>query len=344
MTSNNTLAALVTGATSGLGFEAAAQLAEQGYGRVIITGRNQERADTAKQELEQRTGRPVFETLAVDLNDPAEVRRAAEELKARGETLDLLVLNAGMVSATGPTITASGAEITFASSLIGHHQLTAALLETSLLASAARIVIAGSEAARGDVPTFNVVDLEELADNTFDGDLDAAAEALIRGTEPKNYKAGTTYATAKAFVAWWSSALARRLPEGMTVNAVSPGAAPHTSADRNMGFFMRRVMVPLTKRAPARLGLGAPTSVAAARYLEVANYPADVTGEFFASAPKKMTGPLHRMEHAHFHDVARQEAAWNAVVTVSGKDVSGANALDSNATRMTAVPGAGQTR
>ena len=37
--------ALVTGATSGVGFEAAAQLAESGYARVTISGRSAERAE-----------------------------------------------------------------------------------------------------------------------------------------------------------------------------------------------------------------------------------------------------------------------------------------------------------
>ena len=57
--------ALVTGANSGLGFETAAQLADQGYGQVIITARNQHKADAARDELIARTGKDVFETLAL---------------------------------------------------------------------------------------------------------------------------------------------------------------------------------------------------------------------------------------------------------------------------------------
>ena len=52
MTSTNQFVdntALVTGANSGLGFEAAAQLAEAGYGRVILACRTLEKAETARQ-------------------------------------------------------------------------------------------------------------------------------------------------------------------------------------------------------------------------------------------------------------------------------------------------------
>ena len=50
----------------------------------------------------------------------------------------------------------------------------------------------------------------------------------------------------------------------------------------------------------------------------------DVSGQFFASPPKKFTGPIEAMRHPHFHDRASQEAAWQAVVKVSGSDFSSA--------------------
>ena len=48
--------ALVTGANSGLGFEAAAQLAELGYGSVTLACRTQDKADAAATALRARTG------------------------------------------------------------------------------------------------------------------------------------------------------------------------------------------------------------------------------------------------------------------------------------------------
>ena len=46
-----------------------------------------------------------------------------------------------------------------------------------------------------------------------------------------------------------------------------------------------------------------------------------MSGQFFASAPKKVTGPMEAMRHPHFHDRANQEAAWQAVAKVSGVDL-----------------------
>jgi NAD(P)-dependent dehydrogenase (short-subunit alcohol dehydrogenase family) len=310
--------ALVTGATSGLGLDAAAQLADAGYARVTITGRSTEKAEAARAALVERTGKNVFETLAVDLAEPESVRRAVAEFAERDQTIDFLLLNAGMVSGSELVKTADGIEMTFASSLVGHHQLTMDVLARGLLTSRARIVIAGSEAARGDVPTFSVVDLPTLARKDFDGDLDAAAVSLIRQDGQRKYKPAAAYANAKLFVAWWAAALARRLPDGMTVNAVSPGSAPDTGAARHANFFMRRVMMPVMKKAPARFGMAAPVSVAAARYVEAADFGEDVNGEFFASAPKKMTGPIERVQLPPVLDRASQEAAWNATVSIAG--------------------------
>jgi len=316
MTDNNTnKTALVTGATSGLGFEAAAQLAESGYANVTITGRTVQKAEAARTELAARTGRDVFETLQLDLGNPASVQNAARELASRGKRIDFLLLNAGMVGGNDLVKTDEGIEITSASSLIGHHQLTMQLLEGSLLCDHARIVIAGSEAARGDVPTFNPVELPAFAAEHYDGDLAAAAEGLMRYDGPLKYKPATAYANAKLFVAYWSAELARKLPKGMTVNAVSPGSAPDTNADRNANFFMRRIMLPFFKVMP---GMSAPVSEAAGRYLEASVYTEQVNGEFFASAPKKMTGALHKVELPHVQDTASQEATWSAIVTVAG--------------------------
>ncbi len=309
---------LVTGATSGLGYEAAAQFAEAGYESVTITGRSEAKAEAARSQLAQRTGKDVFSTLAVDLSESASVDAASTELASRGDQFDVVLLNAGMVSGSELVQTPENIEITFASSLIGHHQLTMKMIEDSLLAPTARIVIAGSEAARGDVPTFSVVDLSALAKETSGGNLEKAAENLIRGDSSVKYKPANAYANAKLLVAWWAAELSRRLPEGMTVNAVSPGSAPDTGAARNANFFMSKIMVPIMKKAPARLGLAATTEVAAKRFLDAAEFGADVSGQFFASAPKKMTGPLHRVELAHVDDQANQAAGWAATVSVAG--------------------------
>jgi NAD(P)-dependent dehydrogenase (short-subunit alcohol dehydrogenase family) len=214
---NSAHTALVTGATSGLGFESAIHLAQEGYGRVVVTGRSTERAAAAARRMAERTGTDVFEPLTLDLNSPESVAVAIAELADRGGEISALVLNAGMVGGSHLVRTAENVEVTFASSLIGHHQLTMGLLDADLVAPNARIVIAGSEAARGDVPTFTPVDLPSYATRYFEGDLVAAATSLIRHDGPLKYKPAAVYATTKLFVAWWASSLAEQLLAPMPV-------------------------------------------------------------------------------------------------------------------------------
>lgn len=321
METNESRTVLVTGATSGLGLEAAVLFAEQGYGQVIVTGRSLSRAAEAKNTLVKRTGKGVFIALALDLNDSDSVAQAGDELAEVGYTIDVLLLNAGGVSSNDLTLTAEGIEVMMASSLIGHHRLTMDLLARQLVSPSGRIVIAGSEAARGDVPTFTPVDLAKLAATSFDGSRAVAAQALITHDVPTKFKPANGYATAKLFVAWWAAALARQLPAGMTVNAVSPGSAPNTQAARNANFFMKRIMMPIMKSLPKFMGMAAPTSVAAQRYVDAASFGPDVSGQFFASAPKKMTGELHRVVLDHVVDQSSQEAAWQAVVATTNADV-----------------------
>ncbi len=319
---HETNTALVTGATSGLGFEAALHLANENYDRVVVTGRNQARAAQAAADLAQRSGKNIYVPLALDLNDASSVAAANRRLAEDGQEISGLILNAGMVSGSELIKTDEGVEITFASSLIGHHRFTMGLLADGLLAADARLVIAGSEAARGDVPTFSPVDLPSYAAKKYGGDLVAAAVSVIRHDGPLKYKPATAYASAKLFVAWWAAALAERLPYGMTVNAVSPGSAPDTEAARNANFFMRNVMMPVMKLAPKRLGLAASVSDASLRYVDALKFDQDVTGRFFASAPKKLTGPLYRVDLDHVADRPSQQAAWDATVLVAGVDMS----------------------
>lgn len=312
---DNFKTALVTGTTSGLGFETAAQLADKNYSRIVITGRSEARIEDAASRLTDRTGKEVFETLILDLDDMASVETAAAELADRGGSIDTLVLNAGIAPPPNAIMTEGGLEATVTSSLIGHHLLTMRILKAGLLAEGASVIIAGSEAARGDVPTFNPVDVHAVANKHFDGDLEKAIENQMRMKAPAKYKAGDTYATAKLYVAWWVAELSRLLPEGVAVNSVSPGSTPETDAGRNAPFYMRAFMIPILKLIP---GMGHSVADGAARYLEVADYERGTTGKFFASKPKKMTGPLEEIRMDHFDDRAAQTALWNVTSRVAG--------------------------
>ena len=310
--------ALVTGTTSGLGYAAARTLAGEGWREIIVTGRSLARVQETAAQLAAETKTQVFTPLELDLDTPSSVQSALAELVKRGRPIDFLLLNAGMVPGKKRVLTAAGIEAAQAP-LIGHHQLTVGLLRANLLSPNARIVIAGAEPARGDVPMFSYTDVAAFAAKHHQGDRTAAVEALVRNGPNVKYEPNRAYADAKLIVAWWAAALARRLPSGMAVYAVSPGSAPDTKAVRNAGPAMKWLMIPLVKLIP---GMSQTPETAARRYLQASEFGTDVSGQFFASAPKKLTGPIEAMRHPHFHDRANQEAAWQAVVKVSGVDLS----------------------
>ncbi len=310
--------ALVTGATSGLGYAAARTLAEEGWGEIIVTGRSVASAQKAAAQLAAETKRKVFTPLELDLDKPSSVQSALAELVKRGRPVDFLLLNAGIVPGKKQVVTAAGVEAAEAP-LIGHHQLTVGLLGTNLVSPNGRIVIAGAEPARGDVPMFSFTDVAILAVKQHKGDRSAAVEALLRGGPSVKYNANRAYADAKLIVTWWAAALSRRLPSGMAVYAVAPGSAPDTKASRNAPAILKYVFIPLVKLIP---GMTQTPEIAARRYLQASEFGTDLSGQFFASAPKKLTGPIEAMRHPHLHDRVNQEAAWKAVVKVSGVDFS----------------------
>ena len=308
--------ALVTGSTSGLGHAAARLLATEGYRQVIVTGRSLARVQETAAQLAAETKTQVFTPLELDLDAPTSVQSALAELVKRGRPIDFLLLNAGMVPGKKRVLTAAGIEAAQAP-LIGHHQLTVGLLRANLLSPNARIVIAGAEPARGDVPMFSYTDVAAFAAKHHQGDRTAAVEALVRSGPNVKYQPNRAYADAKLIIAWWAAALARRLPSGMAVYAVSPGAATDTKAVRNAGPALKYLFIPIVNLIP---GMNQTPETAARRYLQASEFGTDVSGQFFASAPKKLTGPMEAMRHPHLHDRANQEAAWQAVAKVSGVD------------------------
>lgn len=84
--------AVITGASSGIGEAFAHQLAQEGYGLVLVA-RREERLAALAAGLEQRYGVPV-EVVVADLAEPAGMERVAALLRGRDD-VQLLINNAG---------------------------------------------------------------------------------------------------------------------------------------------------------------------------------------------------------------------------------------------------------
>ena len=319
--------ALVTGANSGLGFEAAGQLAELGYGRVILACRTLDKAENAKTALAQRTGRDPFETLQVDVSSISSSEEASKEIIHRGVPIDALLLNAGMVSGDALNRSVDGLEIAFASSIIGHHVLTLRLLEAGFLSSGARVVIAGSESARDDLPAmfgFKLYDFIKGEPTAFGDNLRDAMTSFAKAEGNTPFDGLRHYSTTKVFTSWWSDALARRVGDRISVYTVSPGSNMGTNAARHATGIKKFLFTKVMPSIGTLTGMNQPVPIGAKRYIDVltADDGAFENGKTYTSKEKKLTGPLCKMTYPHLLDVERQELAFGVLCELTGVDAA----------------------
>ena len=144
--------AVITGATSGLGRAAAQQLAALGA-RVVLVGRNADKAEAARREIVAATGNDDVAVALADLSLLADVRRLALRLLADERRIHVLVNNAGVL-VDPRTTTAEGNEVTLATNLLAPFLLTRLLLPRLRESAPSRIVnvSSGGMYATGLVP------------------------------------------------------------------------------------------------------------------------------------------------------------------------------------------------
>lgn len=147
--------AVITGATGGLGYETALALSRAGA-EVILTGRNQHKADAAMARIRDAVPSANIAYRSLDLGRIANVTEFGERLAADFDRLDLLVNNAGVMMPPERQTTADGFELQFGTNHLAHFALTAALLPL-LSAANGRVVTVSSLAHR-----FGHLDFDDL--------------------------------------------------------------------------------------------------------------------------------------------------------------------------------------
>jgi NAD(P)-dependent dehydrogenase (short-subunit alcohol dehydrogenase family) len=135
--------AVVTGANSGTGKEAAKRLSAAGA-RVVMAVRSLDKGEAAKAELLAENPSAQLEVRRIDLADLASVERFAEAMYADGVPVDLLINNAGVMAPPTRMTTADGFELQFGSNYLGPFALTVRLLPLVLKAAAPRVVTMSS--------------------------------------------------------------------------------------------------------------------------------------------------------------------------------------------------------
>jgi NAD(P)-dependent dehydrogenase (short-subunit alcohol dehydrogenase family) len=135
--------AIVTGANSGTGKEAARRLAEADAD-VVLAVRTVAKGEQAREEILARHPQARLRVRRVDLADLASIREFADGLAAEGRPVDLLLNNAGVMAPPGRLSTADGFELQFGSNYLGPFALTVRLLPLLLAAASPRVVTMSS--------------------------------------------------------------------------------------------------------------------------------------------------------------------------------------------------------
>jgi NAD(P)-dependent dehydrogenase (short-subunit alcohol dehydrogenase family) len=251
---------LVTGCASGLGLETVRVLALRGA-RVLAAARSEDKAREAT-----RAFGPNVIPIACDLGEPASVQACVAKLADAGETLDVIVCNAGIMALPERELL-HGYEKQFFTNHIGHFMLVTGLLDR--LSARARVVVLSSGAHTFAPP----------AGIEFDN-LDAR----------RDYRPFRAYGQSKLANLLFAKELARRFGNsGKTANAVHPGVI-NTNLSRSMSAFAR-----------ASMSLAAPLFFksipqGAATQCYVATHPSleGVSGEYFADCNVARSSRLSR--------------------------------------------------
>lgn len=198
---------LITGCNSGIGLESMRVLAARGA-TILAVARSEEKARQAADTVGASSAIPI----ACELAEPSSVFACIEAVRALGEPIDVLMLNAGIM--TPPKLrSAHGHELQFITNHLGHFLLATRLLDR--LADDARVVALSSRAHTR--PVRGGIDFDNL-----DG---------ARGYSPLGF-----YGQSKLANLLFARELGRRFAgSGRTANAVHPGVIA-TNLGRQVGL------------------------------------------------------------------------------------------------------------
>ncbi|MGL1894492.1 MAG: SDR family NAD(P)-dependent oxidoreductase [Spirochaetaceae bacterium] len=269
---------MITGANAGLGKESARQLAYvNGTEKVILACRNRDKALAAQNELENITGKKIYEILIMDVSNLESVKKAVNELEV---PIDALIMNAGGMGGPTPNKkTEDGVTHIAASNVLGHVLLLDELLKKKRLNNVA--LFAGTEAARGvpkmgmKRPSLKTSSVEEFK-SIFDGSF-----------FPENVKPMVSYGPVKYAAIMSLMSTSRKYPD-IKILSMSPGGTSGTEAAKNLPGIMKFMMVKLMPL----MGMMHSLETGAKRFVDGIADNKFESGNFYASKAKAVTGAI----------------------------------------------------
>lgn len=275
---------LITGGSTGIGYETARTLAARGA-RVIITCRDMEVGETALKKIISVTGNPNVALKYLDFCSLGCVKRFAEDILSTEEELHILINNAGRAGPSVRTMTRDGFETTIQSNHLGPFLLTHLLLDLVKKSAPSRIIVVSSM-----VHYWSQIDLDDFF-------------------VERRYSHTKAYGISKLLNIYFAQELADRLRgERVTVNSLHPGLV-RTRFFRNypvtvVSRFFRLLLVPLFAKSPYE---GAQTTIHLALAPELAN----TTGKYFMDCKEAKPG-------SHTRNPVLQRKIWEMSEKVLG--------------------------
>ncbi|MDH3532621.1 MAG: SDR family NAD(P)-dependent oxidoreductase [Gammaproteobacteria bacterium] len=270
--------AVVTGCTSGIGFETMRVLAMRGA-YVVGTSRVLEKAQAACKRVAG-----ITTPLQLELGDFHSVVACANHVRSINQPLDILICNAGYLGGSGRPELINGIEKHFVINHLGHSILVNRLLGRLYMANQGRIVVVASRAAYSSAPAAGI---------EFDN-LDAH----------RDYDDRRFYGHSKLANVLFALHLGKLLKgTRITANSLHPGVI-NTEIDRNMNRFIQRGFAVATA-----LGFGKSIAQGAATSCYVASSPllGSTSGKYFEDCNAvTVTGA------GHLHDAAMAAELWRA--------------------------------
>lgn len=242
---------IITGATSGVGYQTAKRIAQAGA-HLVLVNRNAEKAEAVKAEITALSNARV-DLIQADFSSLDDVQRAASQVLHQFPAIHILVNNAGLHMTTR-TLTVDGFETVFAVNHLASFLFTRLLLDRMIASASARIIQVNSEGHR-----FGGLKLDDLT------------------WAKRRYKGLQGYGASKVAQLLTVWELADRLRgSGVTINAVHPGEVA-TNIGMNNGFlyrwYQKYLLFPLLKKPEI--------SGEALYYFAAAPELSGVSGKFF---------------------------------------------------------------
>jgi NAD(P)-dependent dehydrogenase (short-subunit alcohol dehydrogenase family) len=282
--------AVVTGANSGIGFEAAAVLARRGA-HTVLACRDAGKAEDAVARLSAAVPEASVSVVPLDLASLESVRAAADQILAAHDRIDLLINNAGLMWPPYGKTT-DGFELQFGTNHLGHFALTGLVLEAMLPVPGSRVVTVSSNGHRAG--RINFADLQS----------------------ERRYGRMTAYAQSKLANLMFTYELQRRMHAAgapTAALAAHPGVA-FTELTRSLPTVIQSANHAIGGLFTQSAAMGAlPT-------LRAATDPAAAGGEYYGPGGLGQAKgyPVRVSSNAKSRDQAAQQRLWDESVLLTG--------------------------